>query len=618
MDSNLEHLKRLVAARLSMRARRDSDLALALVPGLTGEGATQTLDKSQRIALLERALREATDRVIAAEKLAGRVDPDKIVVEMLDDIVGLGPLEALLRDENVEDIYVFGYDRVLVKPPRSNRVRPVPIRFRSEEHLRNLVYRILAQVNRRLDETSPIVDTRLPDTDHRINITIPPVSAGPWYITIRKHQESWDWVKMVEEGTADFRVLALLALAVRGGVNVLVSGATGAGKTTLLNVLGRFIPAEERVVTIEDTEELQLEEGNGGAPGRHRIQHNSELELDLRGQRNIASLLTRPAAPGQTSPVTLRDLVVASLRLSPKRIIVGEVRGHEAFDMLQALNTGHDGSICTIHASTAEQAIARLRGMLRMSGLASAGDSELDEYIGRALHLVVHTRQMADGARRVSEVRWLHLAQTDGGERRFETIPLVLNNGAAMGEAVEDASLMIEPGTARPALSRFLESPDIAERLNRNRRPVAFTITSGGDNGNETVVQTDEVSLLSSLASRRSDGDITLDELRHLILVLNNDTLEEESALNPEAGAAPSLGALFREEAAESRLIQWMNDTEPVPGSGFVTSVERRRLGRGTLNLLANLRRRPSVTFRRTQRLKHAISGGAPGSEATR
>ncbi|MBI5828327.1 MAG: CpaF family protein [Chloroflexi bacterium] len=312
----------------------------------------------------------------------------------------LGPLEALLRDENVEDIYVFGYDRVLVKPPRSNRVRPVPIRFRSEEHLRNLVYRILAQVNRRLDETSPIVDTRLPDTDHRINITIPPVSAGPWYITIRKHQESWDWVKMVEEGTADFRVLALLALAVRGGVNVLVSGATGAGKTTLLNVLGRFIPAEERVVTIEDTEELQLEEGNGGAPGRHRIQHNSELELDLRGQRHIASLLTRPAAPGQTSPVTLRDLVVASLRLSPKRIIVGEVRGQEAFDMLQALNTGHDGSICTIHASTAEQAIARLRGMLRMSGLASAGDSELDEYIGRALHLVVHTRQMADGARR--------------------------------------------------------------------------------------------------------------------------------------------------------------------------------------------------------------------------
>lgn len=301
----------------------------------------------------------------------------RLAEELANDMTGYGPLQSLLADDTVSDIMVNAPNKVFVE--RSGKVERAHVRFRDADHIASVAQKIAARVGRRVDESSPMVDARLPDGS-RVNIILPPLAIDSPCISIRKFpSHRYDLEGMVTNGTMTAQIRRLLEIAARCRLNIIVSGGTGSGKTTMLNALSRYIDLDERVVTIEDAAELQMQ------------------------QPHVVRLETRPRNLEGSGQVTQRDLVINALRMRPDLIIVGEVRGAEAFDMLQAMNTGHDGSISTVHANTARDALTRIENMVQM-GQANLPVRAIRTQIVSALDLIIQVERMRDGQRRIKQV----------------------------------------------------------------------------------------------------------------------------------------------------------------------------------------------------------------------
>jgi pilus assembly protein CpaF len=311
---------------------------------------------------------------LAKEPGVSREDRERMVGELTDDILGHGPLERLLDDDSVSEIMVNGAHDIWVE--RAGRLHKTPVRFTDESHLRRIISKMVAQVGRRIDEASPMVDARLPDGS-RINATIPPLSLSGALLTIRKFsKQRLDMEELIKRDTLTAETGDLLERCVLARLNILISGGTGSGKTTMLNALSASIPDDERILTIEDAAELQL------------------------AQRHVLRLESRPSNIEGEGEITIRDLVRNALRMRPDRIVVGEVRGAEALDMLQAMNTGHDGSMSTVHANTPRDALARLETMVLMTGY-DLPIRAIREQIAAALDLVIQIERLNDGTRRI-------------------------------------------------------------------------------------------------------------------------------------------------------------------------------------------------------------------------
>jgi pilus assembly protein CpaF len=309
--------------------------------------------------------------------LLGRETRDELVTRIVRDTVGLGPLEDLLADPSVEEVMVNGPDEVYVE--RAGRIEAVDVRFPDEEELRNAIERILAPLGRRIDELSPMVDARLADGS-RVNVVIPPLAVDGPALSIRRFGASRPGAReLVERGSLSAAQCELLEQAVGDRRSILVSGGTGAGKTTLLNALSGLIDSGERIVTIEDAAELRLQ------------------------QRHVVRLESRPASVEGKGEVTVRDLLRNALRMRPDRIVIGEVRGPEALDLLTALNTGHEGALSTLHANSAADALSRLETLALMAGVGLPHEA-IAEQVQRGVDLVVHVERRLDGSRRVAEV----------------------------------------------------------------------------------------------------------------------------------------------------------------------------------------------------------------------
>ena len=301
----------------------------------------------------------------------------QLAVEIVDDMLGLGPLEPLLDDDSITDIMVNGPNRVFAE--RSGKLAEIPVRFRDATHLAGICQRIAASVGRRVDEASPMVDARLKDGS-RVNIVLPPLALDGPCLSIRKFsKKAIDFKKLVESGSLTEPMARVLEIAARCRLNVVISGGTGSGKTTLMNAMSRFIDSSERIVTVEDAAELQLQ------------------------QPHIVRLETRPSSIEGKGEITQRDLVRNALRMRPDRIIIGEVRGSEAFDMLQAMNTGHDGSMSTIHANNTRDALARVESMVQMSNM-GLSPRAIRMQVVSAIHLIVQVERQRDGRRRVVQI----------------------------------------------------------------------------------------------------------------------------------------------------------------------------------------------------------------------
>jgi pilus assembly protein CpaF len=304
-------------------------------------------------------------------------DRTKFVAEVASDILGYGPLDPLLKDSSVDEIMCNAYDAIYVE--RSGKIELTGARFADETQYRQVIEKIVSAVGRRVDEGSPMVDARLPDGS-RVNAILPPLAIHGPVLTIRKFSETpYTILDLIANKTVTSDVAVFLEACVRAKLNVLISGGTGSGKTTMLNVVSGFIPETERVITIEDAAELQLQ------------------------QPHVITLEGRPANAERRGAVTIRDLVRNALRMRPDRIIVGEVRGAEALDMLQAMNTGHEGSLTTVHANSPRDVVSRLETMVLMAGF-DLPVRAIREQVASAIDLIVHTERLADGSRRLIAV----------------------------------------------------------------------------------------------------------------------------------------------------------------------------------------------------------------------
>ena len=369
-----------LADRLAKASQRDriADVRLRvqerLVEVLGPRLYDSTLSDNELEGLVHQRLRELLDEeegpLSSQEKLL-------IVRQIGDSVLGLGPLEPFVRDPDVSEIMVNGWDTIYVE--RAGKLYWTGTRFHDEEQLRRTIDKIVGKVGRRVDEASPYVDARLPDGS-RVNAVIPPLSIDGPALTIRKFAaDPYQASDLVQFGTMNPQVVELLDACVKGRLNILVSGGTGAGKTTTLNVLSSFLPEDERIITIEDAAELRLQ------------------------QPHVVRLEARPPNIEGRGEVSIRDLVRNALRMRPDRIVVGEVRGGEALDMMQAMNTGHDGSISTIHCNSPRDALTRLETMVMMSGM-DFGVKAIREQISSALQLIVHQSRLKDGSRRITHV----------------------------------------------------------------------------------------------------------------------------------------------------------------------------------------------------------------------
>jgi pilus assembly protein CpaF len=334
----------------------------------------EQVSRTPREELATRLRATLTDEVEARHLPLNRLERERLVEEILDDILGFGPLEPLLRDPQISDILINGHDTVYVE--RKGKLQKVEVRFNDEAHLMQIIDRIVSGVGRRVDETNPMVDARLPDGS-RFNAIIPPLALDGAAVSIRR----FGTVPITSEdlvafGSCPRPLLEVLKGCVKAKLNLVISGGTGSGKTTLLNVLSSFIPTHERIITVEDAAELQLQ------------------------QPHVVRLETRPPNIEGKGEVTARDLVRNSLRMRPDRIILGEIRGGEAIDMLQAMNTGHEGSLATVHANTTRDALARFETMIGM-GMSNLTDKNIREMIARALDGIIQLNRLTDGTRRI-------------------------------------------------------------------------------------------------------------------------------------------------------------------------------------------------------------------------
>jgi pilus assembly protein CpaF len=359
---------------MSARERHIAEVAATLRARLVERRRAEAAAGGRGVTDLGQTVRELVDEEAAVLTAADRAE---IAARVIRDSVGLGPLEILLADPAVEEVMVNGPDRVFIE--RGGRIEETAIAFADEEELRNAIERILAPLGRRVDELSPMVDARLADGS-RVNVVIPPLAIDGPAISIRRFgAERPGPDRLVELGTLDPGQRQRLEEAVRARRSILVSGGTGSGKTTLLNALSSFLAPEERVVTIEDAAELRLQ------------------------QPHVVRLESRPAGVEGRGEVTIRDLLRNALRMRPDRIVIGEVRGPEALDLLTALNTGHDGALSTIHANSPRDAIARLETLALMAGVGLPHEA-IAEQVRRGIDLLVHLQRMPDGSRKVTEI----------------------------------------------------------------------------------------------------------------------------------------------------------------------------------------------------------------------
>jgi pilus assembly protein CpaF len=321
--------------------------------------------------------RLAEDLLLAENVPLSTVERDRLVSEVNHELFGLGPLEPLLADPQISDILVNSHANIYIE--RRGKLEKTSITFKDDEHLMRVIERIVSTVGRRIDEAQPMVDARLPDGS-RVNAIIPPLAIDGPTLSIRRF--GTDPLKMpmlIENGALTKEIAILFEMCVRARLNVIISGGTGAGKTTLLNALSAFIPSDERIVTIEDSAELQLQ------------------------QPHVVRLETRPPNIEGRGEVTQRDLVKNALRMRPDRIVIGEVRGGEAIDMLQAMNTGHDGSLTTIHANTTRDALARMETMIQMTGM-RLSDRAMRQQIASAVNVIIQVARLTDGTRRITSI----------------------------------------------------------------------------------------------------------------------------------------------------------------------------------------------------------------------
>lgn len=319
----------------------------------------------------------AIEIIMEDESLRGKVDRKKVVEELLHDLTGFGPINPLLLDPEISEVMVNGPNQVYVE--RSGKIELSYVQFRDDEHVMNIIDKIVSPIGRRVDESSPMVDARLPDGS-RVNVIIPPLSLKGPTITIRKFaKDPFTIENLIDFGTITRDMAIFLEACVKARLNMFVSGGTGSGKTTTLNVLSGFIPSDERIVTIEDAAELQL------------------------WQEHVVSLESRPPNIEGKGAITIRDLVRNSLRMRPERIVIGEVRGGEALDMLQAMNTGHDGSLATGHSNSPRDMIARLETMVLMAGI-ELPVKAIREQIAGAIDIIIQQSRLKDGSRKITNI----------------------------------------------------------------------------------------------------------------------------------------------------------------------------------------------------------------------
>ncbi len=356
-----------------------------------------------------------------------RTDRLELLQEIADDVLGYGPIDPFLADPEITEIMVNGPHAVWVE--RSGRITKTDARFVDVNHLERIIEKIVGQVGRRIDEATPMVDARLPDGS-RVNAIIHPLAIGGPYVTIRKFAvDPFTVEDLVANGSMSEQVAGLLKRTVEGRLNIIVSGGTGSGKTTLLNVLSNFIPANERIITVEDAAEVQL------------------------NQTHVLTLETRPKNLEGTGEVTIRDLVRNSLRMRPDRIIVGEVRGGETLDMLQAMNTGHDGSLTTVHSNSPRDTLARIETMVLMAGM-DLPIRAIREQVASALDLIVHIHRLRDGTRRIT-----HVTEVVGMEGDIVTLQDLMLFDYGMGVDPYGKYLGHLKATGlRPAFSEQLEN----------------------------------------------------------------------------------------------------------------------------------------------------------------
>ena len=351
-----------------------------------GDLGPQLFNESiEPFVLRDRVTAEIATR-LGEEAGISKDDRDRIATEIADDILGHGPLERLLADDSVSEIMVNGAEEIWVE--RQGRLYQTNVQFNDESHLRRIINKMVAQVGRRIDESSPMVDARLPDGS-RVNAVIPPLSLSGPLVTVRKFSNKrLDLNEMVRLGTLSSDTIDFLQRCVLAELNVLISGGTGSGKTTLLNALSQAISDSERIVTIEDAAELALK------------------------QNHVLRLESRPKNIEGQGEVTIRELVRNALRMRPDRIIVGEVRGAESLDMLQAMNTGHDGSLTTVHANSPRDALARIETMVLMAGY-DLPLRAIRQQVASALDLVIHLERLEDGTRRVTAITEVQRMESD-------------------------------------------------------------------------------------------------------------------------------------------------------------------------------------------------------------